>query len=211
MYNITLICTTHIEIGNCNLRELCRIIEENNPEIIFEELSLAVYNECYGIQNRITLETSAIKLYLQKRKIEHIPVVGSELTSDLEGKFKLMTNNEDYCNLIESLMSSEEKLGFQFLNSEQCEELFEKIKTIEKLILKNNDDEILFRINQLGDETVDNYENEIIKYVYCYSETHNYNIAILFIGAAHRKSIIQKIQEYQMNQKIKLNWTFYNK
>lgn len=182
MYNITLICTTHTEIGNCNSRELCRIIEEIIPEIIFEELSLAVYNECYGVQNSITLETSAIKMYLQNHKMEHIPVVGSELTSDLDGKFKLMTKDDSYCNLIDSLLSLEEKYGFQFLNSEHCEELFEKIKTIEKLILKNNDDEILFRINQLGDETVDNYENEIIKNIYCYSETHNYNKAILFIG-----------------------------
>jgi hypothetical protein len=29
-------------------------------------------------------------------------------------------------------------------------------------------------------------------------------------GAEHRKSIMQKIREYERKEKIKLNWTFYN-
>ena len=66
MYNITLICTVHSETGKCNSRELYKIIEEFKPEIIFEELSLAAYNQCYGIQNRVTVETSAIKIYYAK-------------------------------------------------------------------------------------------------------------------------------------------------
>ena len=98
MFNITLICTTHKEIGNCNSIELYKIIEEFKPEIIFEELSHAAYNECYGTQNRITLETSAIKMYMQSHKIEHIPVVGNELTKDLDYKFEIMTKFANYRN-----------------------------------------------------------------------------------------------------------------
>ncbi len=210
MYNITLICTTHTEIGNCNSRELYRIIEEIKPEIIFEELSLTAYNECYGVQNRITLETSAIKMYLQKHKIEHIPVVGSELSDDLKDKFNFMIRYHDYRNLIDDLASMEEKYGFQFLISQQCEDLFENIKSIEKLNIKNSNDENLLRLYQLCDESIDKYENEIIKNVYSYSEENKYNIAIIFIGAAHRKSIMQKIKEYQLKQKLKLNCTLYN-
>ena len=41
MYNITLICTAHKEVGKCNSVELYKIIEEFKPEIIFEELSSA--------------------------------------------------------------------------------------------------------------------------------------------------------------------------
>lgn len=209
MYNITLICTAHSESGKCNSRELYKIIEEFKPEIIFEELSLAAYNECYCIQNRYTVETSAIKMYLQNHKIEHIPVVGSKLTKDLDCKFEILTKYGNYCNLIDTLTSLEERYGFQFLNSEQCDELFEKITTFEKLILKDNDDKILSRIYQWGNETIDTYENEIIKNVYHYSTENKYKKALMFIGAAHRKSIIQKIPEYEKKDKLKLNWTFY--
>ena len=210
MFNITLICTAHKEIGKCNSIELFKIIEEYNPEIIFEEISPNVYDECYGIKNRLTLETSAIKMYLQKQKIKHIPVVGSELTTDLDKKFELMTKNSHYRSLLENLMALEEKYGFKFLNSKQCDELFENIKALEKLILRACNDEILHRITQWGDETVDTYENEIIRNVYLYSEQNKYDKALMFIGAAHRKSIIQKLQEYEKEGNFKLNWTFYN-
>jgi len=210
MYDITLICTAHSENGKCNSRELYKIIEELKPEIIFEELSLSVYNECYGIQNRFTVETGAIKMYLQNHNIEHIPVVGSELTRDLDNKFEIMIKYDNYLNLQDYFMSLEDKYGFQFLNSKLCEQLFEEIKTLEELIIEDNDDEILSRIYKWGNETIDTYENEIIKNVYCYSAENKYNKALMFIGAGHRKSIIKKVQEYEKKDKLKLNWTFYN-
>jgi hypothetical protein len=209
MHNITIICTVHSEIGKCNSRELDNIIEECKPEIIFEELSLAAYNQCYGIQNRITLETSAIKIYLQNHTVEHIPVVGSELNKDLNSKLEVMIKYEEYRDLMDILISLEEKYGFQFLNSDQCDELHEKIITFEKLILKDNGDIVLSRLIQLGNETIDNYENEIINNIYQYSSENKYNRALMFIGAAHRKSIRQKIQEYERADKLKLNWTLY--
>jgi hypothetical protein len=209
MYNIALICTAHSEIGKCNSRELYKIIEEFEPEIIFEELSPTAYNECYGIRNRYTVETSAIKMYLLNHKIEHIPVVGSELPKDLDRKFEILTMYDNYQNLIDTLTSLEEEYGFQFLNSEQGDELFEKITTLEKFILKDNDDIILSRIFQWSNEAIDAYENEIIKNVYHSSIEKNYKKALMFIGAAHRKSIMQKIQENDRTDNLKLNWTIY--
>jgi len=210
MYNIILICTAHKEIGKCNSIELHKIIDEFRPEVIFEELSLAVYDECYGIKNRLTLETSAIKMYLQKQKIVHIPVVGTELAADLDNKFEIMTKNVSYRNLLDKLMTLEAKYGFKFLNSNLCDELFDNIKMLEKLILKNSSDEILFRISQNADEIVDTYENEIIKNIYRYSVQNKYKKALMFIGVAHRKSIMKKLQEIDKKENLKLNWTFYN-
>jgi len=211
MYNITFICTVHKRNGKCNSRKLRKIIEEFNPEVIFEELSPAVYDECYGIKNRPTLETRAIKKYLRKHIIKHIPVVGTEL--DIESMLKIMEQekNTDYQKLIANLTSSENKYGFQFLNSKQCEDLCEKMRMLERKILRDGDDVVWARIYQRNREAIETYENTIIKNIYAYSEENKYNNALMFIGAAHRRSIIQKIQEYQKNEKIELNWTFYGK
>jgi len=41
MYNITLVCTAHKPLGNCNSEELYKIIEKINPEVIFEEIDFS--------------------------------------------------------------------------------------------------------------------------------------------------------------------------
>lgn len=51
MHNITLVNTYHCEKGNCNLIELFKIIENINPEVIFEELYVSNYNEYYIEKN----------------------------------------------------------------------------------------------------------------------------------------------------------------
>jgi len=55
MYNITLICTSHRNAGKCNSKELYRIIETINPEIIFEELSYMDFNKTYSGEYNIDL------------------------------------------------------------------------------------------------------------------------------------------------------------
>ena len=79
MYNITLICTRHKEVGACNSAELLKIIECFQPEIFFEEVSPTTYEAYYtydssGLTKITTLETDAIKMYLQNHSIKHILV-----------------------------------------------------------------------------------------------------------------------------------------
>lgn len=209
MYNITVICTIHSEVGKCNVNELYKLIEMVQPDVIFEELSTMAYKRCYVIQNLFTLESGAIKKYLQKHRIIHLPVVGSEIVNEMEEKLNHLIRYAGYTQLIDNLISLEENYGFQFLNSKESIQLFERIKAFENVILNqsNNDTKLLF---EKVDKIVDKYENEIIRNVYFYSKRHHYNQAILFIGAAHKKSIMQKVEEFNTNEDLKLNWSFYN-
>jgi DNA-binding protein Fis len=54
-------------------------------------------------------------------------------------------------------------------------------------------------------------ENVMLDNIYAYSEANNYDQAVFFIGSAHRNSLLRKVKEYQLKEKIKLNWTFYGK
>jgi len=65
MNNITLIFTRHEAYGNCNSEELYKIIESIKHEIIFEELSPSNYIRSYLEETLITLETTAIKMFLR--------------------------------------------------------------------------------------------------------------------------------------------------
>ncbi len=48
MYNITLICTRHSEIGECNINALYKIIERIEPDLIFEEKKIKEMLIPYG-------------------------------------------------------------------------------------------------------------------------------------------------------------------
>lgn len=210
MFNITIIFTAHKEIGKCNSRELLRIIEKYKPEVIFEEISSAVFDQCYGIQNRFTLETNAIKLYLEKGNVIHIPVVSNELADVVSDKYEILTADADCRYLIDRLCSQEENQGFGFLNSNASASIFANLKLVEESIILHSKDEKLKSIFARANRNIDQYEDEIIENVYEYCVQNNFNKGLLFLGAAHKKSVQLKLQNYNDKVDFKINWSFYN-
>jgi hypothetical protein len=63
--------------------------------------------------------------------------------------------------------------------------------------------------NELCQEVIDAYEDSMIRNIYAYCQKNRFNTAIFMCGAAHRKSIIEKIEKYKPQKSIELNWTFY--
>jgi len=218
MYKITLISTSHTEIGKCNSDELHKIIESISPEVIFEELPNNSFDRFYK-GNQLPdepLEIKCIKKYLQNHNIKHIPVdidASPNLsTSDIEYMFNIFKKYDVYKKLEyeQDLLTAQD--GFAYLNSKKCSELFDKKKITEKNLMEFgiNNMNLLFHTYKLFHEEQDNRENEMLHNVYNYSKENQYNQAVFLIGSAHRNSIMQKIAEYETKEKLKLNWTFYN-
>ncbi len=220
MYNITLVCTRHDELGKCNSNELYKIIESINPEVIFEEIPPSFFDRYYISKSRNNLETDTINKYLEIHKIEHIPVDSDELPSEsffkdhryiyerVEGLADI--NGFNYRNLVDKNKLYAQMHGFPYLNSIYCTNFYDEINdSVEKGLQKINIEKYL-QTFQLWKDINDGRENEMLQNIYRYSKEHSYNTAIFTIGAAHRKSIIKKIQDYQENEILKLNWTFYN-
>lgn len=219
MYNLNLVFTRHKEMGSCSSFELHRIIEMIRPEIIFEELSKSNYDKAYIEKSLITLESNAIKLYLQNHSIDHIPVDTYNLPDSYDENVGYMLRS-----LTDSIRSESIYLrrlldhqallisqrGFNFLNSDQNDEFMERIHNQREIILDIINDEWLFQIANLEKEVIDKRENEIIDNVYKYSKEHAYNQALLFIGAGHRKSMIEKIKEHETQEKIEINWILFD-
>tara|TARA_R110000868_G_scaffold71713_2_gene209704 strand:- start:32295 stop:32954 length:660 start_codon:yes stop_codon:yes gene_type:complete len=218
MYKITLICTKHKEGGKCNSQELCKIIESKSPEIIFEELSYNNFRKCYFENSLETLETDAIKMYLQNYDVEHIPVdtfnIPEGYDRDIDYVYHTIFDNKresyDLRLLLENQISLERESGFNFLNHIQNDQLFERINNHKERILATLNNEKLFRIADLEKEIIEKRETEILDNIYNYCENHLFNQAILFIGSGHRSAIIKKINERIVNQKVKINWVIYN-
>lgn len=215
MYNISLIFTRHQESGNCNSSELLKIVEKISPEIIFEELQYSVFNEIYKENSRTSLETNTIKEYLQGHSIKHIPVdtYGRPKYYEEECDYMLHSVSSQasresfqYRGKIDNLYSLANHYGFNFLNSDQNDKILEEIDFLKEHILNSINDENLFRIANLNKEVVDKREDEILDNIYNFSKEHVYKRALLFIGSAHRKSIIKKIEKRKILKELEINW-----
>jgi len=218
MYNITLVCTRHKELGKCNSDELYKIIQSMRPDVIFEEMSPDLFDRVYK-ENQFSEESwspeaKSIKRYLQIYDIKHFPVdidiAENVSVSDFNRMNSKFAKYDVYNKLLheDRLMTMQE--GFSYLNSKESEKMTEKMRITEKKLIESMTNQSwLINFYKLVYEEFDNRENKIIENIYNYSKENQYNQALLLIGAGHRKSIIEKIENYKKQENIKLNWTFY--
>lgn len=216
MYNITLISTFHSVFGKCTPDELYKIISSINPEVIFEELPLALSERIYKEEHNPhePLELACVKKFLN-RNVVHVPVdieTNQYLANQMVYVYSMFSMHSDYKELEDEQKKYTEQYGFTFLNSERCSELFDKRKTVEQSLLVSLGLSSVFPIrhvyNQFNKE-LNNRENAMVSNIYNYCKSNPFNQAVFLIGSAHRNSIVQKITEYNNVSDFKLNWTFH--
>jgi len=214
MPHITLVFTVHKENGKCNSMELLDIIKNINPEVIFEELSDAVYYQCYIAQTRKTLETTAIERYLTIKNVKHIPVDTYEIPLNEHDNFNIMfeklTRNMDFQYFLKKQIETEYINGFPFLNGKQNDMVQSIIKNYQEKFIHCSDDSNLRKIYDMWVDYNDKKETVIIENIYNYSNSNAFTKGILFIGSGHRKSIIRKINATKKTKMLKLDWGFYD-
>ena len=228
MSTITLIATGHKENGLCNSQELFKIIEQISPDVIFEEIPPGKFEAVYAGTRQASLEVEAIKAYLQKYPdTYHYPVdldieqaTEKEIKKEVDGIYFICKDYSPEYNYLDSLIPYwTEKYGFPFLNNDRCSEILSRKKALEKQILntlrkdKNqramNHERLELAYKHWIDQ-IDDRENEMLRNIYSYMEQKKYDRALFLVGAAHRKPMQQKIEEYESKESFKLNWTFYN-
>lgn len=206
MPDIIIISSVHKEIGNCNSDELLKIIEGISPEVIFLEAlegNYTKYHEMLFSQFAIyheRLEIRAIQEYGRNNKFDFVPVLNIGLPNEFDAKMKLACENEEYRRLLDYYESSESKEGFKFLNDERSMLLQEKMRELENLIIQ--DKTLLKKV----DAGIAEYESGMIRNIYSYCQKRAFSKAIFLFGAAHLKSIIHRIEEYEQTSSIKVNW-----
>jgi pheromone shutdown protein TraB len=217
MHNISLVCTFHSESGKCNADELYKIIEHINPDVVFEELTPYLYDIIYNkniVDETAPLEIKCIRNYKQQHNIKKIPVdmeVGSTFSNNVNRMLALFEKYDFHKEIVSETKRMIESDGFDFLNSDEFSDLVEKQRTIERTIVEGINNRQLNRIYKTFVEEQDYRENFMLNTIYAYSKENNFNHAVFIIGSAHRSSIIRKVAEYQLNERMKLNWTFCRK
>ncbi len=131
-------------------------------------------------------------------------------TSEIDNMFDSFRKFDVYNKLEMMQYILTEKDGFSFLNSEKCSELFDEKKIIEKNLISFMFNKYqLIHLYKLFHQEQEKRENAMLQNIYNYSKENEYSKAVFLIGSAHKKSIMQKITEYEKLSEIKLNWTIY--
>jgi len=214
MHNITLVGTFHSELGKCNADELYKIIEQIKPDVIFEELTPYLYDILYNkgiFDESAPLEFKCIWSYKEKHNIKNIPVdieVKSTFSNEINVVFALFEKYDTYSEIVSEIKRKIESDRFDFLNSDEYSDLVEKQRSIERNILEEINNRQLNRIYKSFYDDMDYRENVMLNNIYAYSQENDYDHAVFLIGAGHRRSIIQKVAEYQLKETIKMNWSF---
>lgn len=212
MCSITIISSFHKNYGKCNPDELLKIIENLQPEVIFEELDIDYFNNIYLEGNSPkSNEANAIISYLRKHPIEHIPVDTYQFDySELfDGGDEIGRRNPDYKKLWRHHLSMLVKHGYTYLNSNDCISIVNRIKELEQSTLAEINDEKLLASYKTELIMYGKREYEILRNIYDYCKQSPFDQGILICGIDHRIRLKQIIREFESNENIKLNWSLY--
>ena len=172
---ITLIATCHKEKGKCDSNDLCKIIVQIKPDVIFEELSPDFFDKTYKDILPDTLETKAIKLHRTKYPIAHFPVdadVNMLIDKAFKNEFEYMLERFEHSPRFQEISIHLDELtykyGFPFLNSNQCIDLFAERYLLEERLLKEINEEMVTKTFRRWIHILEVREKEMIKNIYNY-------------------------------------------
>ena len=208
MNKITFISTIHRENGKCNAEELNKIIQIINPEIVFLEALEDTYSEYeqhifsnFGIFHK-KLEIAALQKFSYYKDFKYISLLDDGMSEHFNIKYNIVTQNSELQKLIDNYQHLSYKFGFNFINSLESTNLQEEMRELENIILSNCE------IQNNAIETINKYEDSMIKNIYKFCQNNNLNSAIFMCGVAHRKSIIDKLVRIKGDQQNP-TWEIY--
>lgn len=209
MSTITFISTIHKSHGRCDSHELFSILEEIKPEIIFLEALENTYSkyqqyifENFGVYHE-KLELAAIQKFSAKFPVKYVPVLENALPDSFGIKYNNLKKFPELQMLVDENRSNVEEMGFAFLNSQECSDQHEKMRERERHLLNDTELEKLFN------KDIDTYENSMMRSIYSYCRHNEFDRAVFMCGVAHRSSIINKMEVFNMKEKFSLNWKIY--
>lgn len=212
MNKVILFSTVHRERGKCSSEELKFVLQDVNPDVIFEELSPSYHQACYSNKFPDTLETKAIKLHLKQYDAKNIPV-DIEITNITSLNFKyevdtpldIFDENLEYTSLGTQRDYLATQIGFRYLNSVQCEVLMRRRKVVEDSIVRNSNSKVhqIYKMWQSVNET---REQSMLQNIRMHFTAKTNTKGIFLVGADHRNSILSKIEELQLEGNLNLEW-----
>lgn len=197
MKNLALICTVHVESGRANSAQLYARLERFRPEVIFLEAPANDLESFYMEGSHRKLEAGPVRQYQSESDAAlvsvDLPTPPEQFFRDYKTAVQQVENaSRDHRKLMTWQSNYIADHGFPYLNSEYNCNMWAKIKAdFESTVAEMADPTISAHL-EAWNSTNALREYEMLKNISSYSAEHEFDRAVFIVGAAHRRSIIER-------------------
>jgi hypothetical protein len=196
---ISLIGTFHAGSGRANSAKLRAILERLQPDVIFAEIPSANLADYLDGSQR-SLESATVACYRKRYPVEVVPV---DLNKPNDGFFreseemfkKVERTSSKYRLLVDQNRRDMRDHGFPYLNGDRCARAWEAIYDEVRATVEWIGDDRLRQIYALWREINDRRETRMLENINRYCTRRALSYGVFLIGAAHRRAIVEKLQE----------------
>lgn len=207
---ISLIGTYHEELGAATVAALLEILERIQPEVVFAEIP-RTHIDAWRDGSHGTLESIAVARYADTHLVDVVPV---DLPKPEESFFRdyeelcraIARTSDPYHRLMDRNTERMRLYGFSYLNSEECIQAWTDIVREELETVEYTRSARLHEIYGRVRDLMERRDMEMLKNIrdYCASADRTYGTFL--VGAAHRKSLIEKIRASEESATPRIEW-----
>jgi hypothetical protein len=196
LMRVSLVGTVHAESGLADVVELQAILERFQPDVIFAEIPSADVDQ-YRDGSRGSLESTSVGRYRESHQVAVVPV---DLTRPEDEFFRntqhlfdtVERTSPDYRRMMDRHSLNTRADGFPYLNSDRCIQSWadiygEVLATVDWIRQPR-----LREIYDLWNHTNELRDTEMMKNIEDYCVRNVFVHGLFLVGAAHRKSIVDK-------------------
>lgn len=200
MQTIWVVFTIHEEMGFASAPSLFNFLDWYQPDVIFLELPPSAFNAFYGLCNpRSNLESRAVIPYRQQRPTVKLVPVDLVVPENFERESKafierLAAESPDLCQLLDEKNSDERELGFPYLNSAESSQRWARIYAVMEATIYQLQDPELTEHFESWNRTHEHRDQVMLDNIRQYCREHTFDKAVFLVGAAHSRSIIEKVK-----------------
>ncbi len=121
---------------------------------------------------------------------------------------EIFNKSPDYRHIQLLLEHLTHEFGFPYLNSIRCEALLAQKYFLEQRLAEVYDKDKLTSIHKKWISINEFRESEMISNICKYAEMNQFQRAVFFVGAEHKKPIIDKIHTKHNDGKARIGWNF---
>lgn len=207
---VTLVNTVHAERGAVTVAALLNLLERLSPDVVFAEVPKANIARYISGQHG-SLESRAIAELRHRRPVAVIAVDRDEPSEEFfrttRELFDLLERrSRDYCNLVDHHSAQGARGGFGYLNSTDSVRASAAIRREVRDTIDWIHAPELHAVYDMWLNEIELRDREMVANIVRYAAESDLASGVFLVGAAHRESIIEKVDAERAIGHSVLDW-----